>query len=77
MEADKLVDLAVLDRDDLTIPEDQIHQMQPQITVIGGKGVFVHKKFAEEYNFKSAGALVSTYKDLVTRRKPASVRGGG
>ena len=77
MEAGKLADLAVLDRDDLTIPEDQIHQMQPQITVFDGKVVFVHTKFAEEYNLKPAGALVSTYKDLVARRKPASVRGGG
>jgi hypothetical protein len=77
IEAGKLADLVVLDKDYLTIPEDQISDIQPQVTMFDGKAVFVHTQFAQEYNFRPSGALVSTYKDLVARRKPASVRAGG
>jgi hypothetical protein len=33
----KLADLVVLDRDYLTIPADQIREIKPQITIVGGK----------------------------------------
>jgi hypothetical protein len=36
----KLADLLVLDRDYLTIPADQIKDIQPVMTVVGGKIVF-------------------------------------
>src|SRR5206468_8156614 len=36
----KLADLLVLDRDYLTIPADQIKDIQPVMTIVGGKIVF-------------------------------------
>jgi hypothetical protein len=77
LEAGKLADLQVLDKDYLTIPEDEIETIQPQLTIFDGKPVFVHSQFAQEYNFRPSGAVVSTYKDLIARRRPASVRSGG
>jgi predicted amidohydrolase YtcJ len=77
IEPGKFADLVVLDKDYLTIPEEQIGDIQPQVTMFDGKVVFVHAQFAQEYNFRPSGVLVSTYKDLIARRKPASVRAGG
>jgi hypothetical protein len=69
--------LVVLDKDYMTVPEEQISEIQPQVAIFDGRIVYVHSQFAQEYNLRPSGALVSTYKDLVARRKPASVRGGG
>jgi len=73
----KLADLLVLDRDYLAIPDDDISEIQPQVTVFDGKIVFVHSQFAQEYNLRPSGALVSTYRDLVARRKPSEITAGG
>jgi predicted amidohydrolase YtcJ len=70
IEKGKLADLVVLDQDYLTIPADDIVKIQPQVTVFDGKIVFVHTSFANEYNLRPAGAVVSTYADLVKSRKP-------
>ncbi|MCH8267661.1 MAG: amidohydrolase family protein, partial [Acidobacteria bacterium] len=59
IEAGKLADLVVLDRDYMTIPEEEISEIQPQLTVLGGEIVFVHPRFANEYNLRPAGALVT------------------
>ena len=40
LEAGKLADLVVLDRDYLTIPEDEIFEIQPVLTMVGGRVVF-------------------------------------
>jgi len=73
----KKADLVVLDKDYMTIPNEEVHTIQPQLTIFDGKPVFVHTNFASEYSYKPAGALVSTYKDLTSKRKPAAVRSGG
>ena len=70
IEPGKLADLVVLDRDYLTIPDDEISKIEPQVTIFDGKIIFVHSQFAQEYNLHPQGAIVSTYKELVTRRKP-------
>ena len=36
----KLADLVVLDRDYLTIPADQIKDIKPTMTIVGGKIVY-------------------------------------
>jgi predicted amidohydrolase YtcJ len=72
IEKGKSADLVVLDKDYLTIPEDDIVNIRPQMTVFDGKIVFVHPNFSTEYNLKPAGALVTTYEDLVKTRKPRS-----
>jgi len=74
IEPGKIADLLVLDKDYLTVPADDIHTIQPQINIFDGKMVFVHPQFAQEYNLRPQGALISTYKDLITQRK---LREGG
>jgi hypothetical protein len=43
LEAGKLADLLVLDRDYLTVPEDQIRDIKPLLTMVGGKIVYQAK----------------------------------
>jgi predicted amidohydrolase YtcJ len=43
IEPGKLADFLVLDRDYLTIPEDEIKEIKPLQTVVGGKVVFGEK----------------------------------
>ena len=40
IEAGKLADMAVLDRDILSIPAEEIKDMQVEMTIVGGKIVF-------------------------------------
>ncbi|HWP85407.1 MAG TPA: amidohydrolase family protein, partial [Terriglobia bacterium] len=68
IEAGKLADLVVLDSDYLTIPEDKIGKIQPQLTLFDGRIVFLHPQFAAEYGLKPEGAVISTYRDLVKNR---------
>jgi predicted amidohydrolase YtcJ len=74
IEPGKLADLLVLDKDYLTVPEDSIHTIQPQMTIFDGKIVYVHSQYAQENNLRPSGALISTYNDLVAQRK---FRAGG
>jgi hypothetical protein len=70
IEKGKFADLIVLDKDYMTVPEDNIGDIRPQLTVFDGRIVFVHPTFAGEYSLRPAGALVTTYEDLVKERKP-------
>jgi predicted amidohydrolase YtcJ len=78
IEKGKFADIVVLDKDYLTIAEESIGDIRPQLTVFDGKIVFVHPNFASEYNLRPAGALISTYEDLVKTRKsrPGASTGG-
>ena len=40
LEAGKFADLVVLDRDYLTVPEDEIFEIEPVLTMVGGRIVF-------------------------------------
>lgn len=75
IEPGKLADLVVLDQDYMTVPADQFHTMQPQLTIFDGKIVFAHPQFAQENNLTTKGAVVATYTDLLARR--ARSGGGG
>jgi hypothetical protein len=75
IEPGKWADLVVLDQDYMTVPTEQFHTVQPQLTVFDGKIVFAHPQFAQENNLSPKGAVVATYKDLAARR--ASTRGSG
>jgi predicted amidohydrolase YtcJ len=44
IQAGKLADLVMLDRDYLTVPADQIKDIKPMMTVVGGKIVFESKQ---------------------------------
>ncbi len=74
LESGKLADLVVLDKDFLAISGEEVAKIQPQVTVFNGKIVFVHSQFAQEYNLRPAGAVVSTYEELIKRR---TGQGGG
>ena len=77
IEPGKYADLVVLDKDYLTVPDDEIASITPQVTMVGGRIVFVHSQFAQEYNLKPKGAVISTYKELIARRKPRTSFGAG
>ena len=56
IEKGKSADLVVLDKDYMTIPEDDIVKIAPQMTVFDGKIIFLPPAFSTEYNLKPAGA---------------------
>ena len=68
IEPGKLADLVVLDRDYMTIPEEEISETRSLMTLLGGKPVFLHPDFSREYSLRPEGALISTYEELVARR---------
>ncbi len=76
IEPGKWADLAVLDKDYMTIPTEQIHTIQPQLTVLNGKMIFLTPAFSQEYNLKPAGALIATFEQLKSRRRPGGSGGG-
>jgi predicted amidohydrolase YtcJ len=73
IEKGKLADLVVLDRNYMTIPDDDVSELRPQLTMLDGRIIFVHSGFATENNLQPAGAIVSTYEELRARR-PGSER---
>ena len=73
LEVGKLADLAVLDRDYLTIPDEDIRNITSLLTIMDGRVRFIDRGFAEEYNLHPTGAVVSTLKEL---KAAVSGRGG-
>jgi predicted amidohydrolase YtcJ len=69
IEAGKWADLIVLDKDYMTIPVEQIHTIEPEMTVFDGKIVYLTTAFSQEYNLKPAGAVISTLAELRGRRR--------
>ena len=67
----------VLDQDYMTMPEDKISDMQPQMTMVGGKIVFAHTQFVREYNLSgqgpASGMVVFALADLRASRKPSGI----
>ncbi len=68
IEPGKLADLAVLDKDYLTIPPDEVQNIHPQMTVLDGKVIYLHPDFSKETNLKPQGAVIATYDELFARR---------
>jgi predicted amidohydrolase YtcJ len=68
IEPGKLADLVVIDRDFLTMPEDDISEIRSLLTLLGGKFIFLRSDFAAEHNLRPAGAVISTYEELLKRR---------
>jgi hypothetical protein len=74
LEVERFADLVVLDKDLMTIPEDDISTIQPQMTMVAGKAVWAQPSFVSEYNLAPApGMVVGTLKDLQARRKPSGI----
>ena len=68
IEAGKLADLLILDRDYMTMPEDEIAEMRPLMTMKGGQMIFLRTDFANEYDLHPVGAEISTHEELLERR---------
>ena len=69
LETGKLADLVVLDRDFTTIPDNEFSEVQPLLTLLGGKVVFAQPAYASELKLKTDNAVVANYKDLIARHK--------
>jgi predicted amidohydrolase YtcJ len=67
IERGKTADLVVLDRDYMSIPEEEISEIRSLMTVLGGRPMFVHSDFAAEANLRPNQAVVSTYQALKDR----------
>ena len=63
LEPGKLADYIVLDKDYMTIPEDQIPSIQVLMTAVGGKIVHLHSSLAAELAMQPVGA--TTWKEQV------------
>ena len=68
IEVGKMADLVVLDRDYLTVPEEEISEIQSLMTLLGGEIIFLHSDFSEEHNLRPEGTLVSTLEEMRQRR---------
>ena len=55
IETNKLADFAVLNQDYLTVPEDEIGQIDPVLTVMGGKIVYTDPEFAGSAGLPTVG----------------------
>ena len=55
IEKGKLADLAVLDKDFLTAPEDEIGRIDPVLTLVGGKVAYSQPAFANAAGLPTAG----------------------
>ncbi|MBI2821079.1 MAG: amidohydrolase family protein [Acidobacteria bacterium] len=55
LEAGKWADLLVIDRDYLTIPEDEILKIRPLMTMLGGKVTALNASLASEWGVQPAG----------------------
>jgi predicted amidohydrolase YtcJ len=73
----KFADLVVLDKDYMTIPSEEIGKIVPQLTVFDGRIVYVHPQFAQDNNLRPKDATVSTYNQLIARRKRMTNYSGG
>ena len=68
LEVGKLADLVVLDRDYLTVPEEEISETRSLMTLLGGKIIFLHSDFSREHSLRPEGTVVSTLEELRERR---------
>lgn len=69
LEVGKWADLAVLDKDFMVTSPEQMKDMEPQMTMLGGEVVFATPTFADENDLRKPGVNVTTLKDLKARRK--------
>ena len=69
LEAGKWADLAVLDKDFMATAPEQMKDMEPQATMLGGEFIFATPTFADENDLRKPGVNVTTLKDLKARRK--------
>ena len=69
LESGKWADLVVLDKDFMATPPEQMKDILPQMTMLGGEVIFATPDFADENGLRQPGVNVTTLKDLKARRK--------
>ncbi|MBI4446343.1 MAG: amidohydrolase family protein [Acidobacteria bacterium] len=77
LEPGKFADLVIINEDYMTMPEDKISEIETALTMMGGKVIYLHPAFAQEYNFRPAGALIMTKKEVEARRRKFETTGLG
>jgi predicted amidohydrolase YtcJ len=68
IEPGKLADLVVIDRDYMSVPEEEISEISSLMTMVGGRFVYLHPSFATEHNLRPASATIGTREELLKRR---------
>jgi urease alpha subunit len=72
LEVGKFADFVVLDKDYYTIPIEEISKIKPQMTVVGGKIMYLRRGFATKQGMEPVGF------DLPEQCQPwAEACGGG
>jgi hypothetical protein len=59
IQSGKWADFIVIDRDYLTIPEDDIGNVRVLMTVVGGKTIHLVPSLAKEFEMEATGAQVT------------------
>jgi hypothetical protein len=67
VEPGKRADLVVLDRNYMTIPEEEISEIRALMTLLGGTVVYLDSGFAAELQLRPETAVVATYQSLRKR----------
>jgi predicted amidohydrolase YtcJ len=67
VEPGKWADLVVLDRNYMTIPDEEISEIQVLMTLLGGTAVYLDSGFATELQLRPETAVVATYQSLRER----------
>jgi predicted amidohydrolase YtcJ len=62
LEVGKFADLLVIDRDYLTVPEEDILKVHPLMTMVGGKFIVLQPPLAKDFGMEPVGPLY-TFKD--------------
>jgi predicted amidohydrolase YtcJ len=75
IEPKKLADFVVLNRDYMTVPEDEIGRLDPELTVVGGEIVYSNPEFAASHGLPTVGYQGS--RDRWLRGTPEDKRAAG
>ena len=66
LETGKLADMVVIDRDYLTVPEDDILKIRPLMTMVGGKIEALQQSLAQEFGIDAVGVPYGFSDDELT-----------
>ena len=66
LETGKLADMVVIDRDYLTVPEDNILKIRPLMTRVGGKIEVLQQSLAQEFGIDAVGVAYGFSDDELT-----------
>jgi predicted amidohydrolase YtcJ len=75
LEVGKLADLAVLNKDFLTIPDEEVPTVLSDLTIMDGKIRYVSPDFSNQYNLKPSGAVIDTFKNLAEKSRTSGAVG--